>query len=123
MKDNKYPLIEIKSKGEAPTIFTEIYVDGHKLRGVRRFELKQEVGNSIPTLTVDLNALNLSTDVQTVLYQYGMSGISDISFEKDPTKDYIFSKMSELYGIDEEEARTKVYSEWNKENPSYNHEG
>lgn len=69
------PRIEIKQVDGEQGIFTEIYVDGHKLKGVRRFKLKQEVGNSIPVLTVDLNALNLSTDVRAVLMQEGYGEI------------------------------------------------
>lgn len=69
------PKIEIKQVDGKEGIFTEIYVDGHKLKGVRRFELKQEVGNSIPILTVDLNALNISTDVRAVLMQEGYGEI------------------------------------------------
>lgn len=69
------PRIEIKQSDGEQGIFTEIYVDGHKLKGVRRFELKQEVGNSIPVLTVDLNAINFSTDVRAVLMQEGYGEI------------------------------------------------
>lgn len=69
------PKIEIKQVDGKEGIFTEIYVDGHKLRGVRSFELKQEIGNCIPVLTVDLNALNLSTDLSVVLKQKGYGEI------------------------------------------------
>ena len=75
--------IEIKSVVK-DSIFTEIYIDGHKLTGVRRFELKQEVGNNVPVLTVDLNAFDLSTDVMVVkMNQYGMGEIENIEFKKD----------------------------------------
>lgn len=75
--------IEIKTVGEK-SIFTEIYVDGHKLTGVRRFELKQEVGNNMPILTVDLNALDLSTDVQILKFnQYGMGEIEELKFKSE----------------------------------------
>lgn len=77
------PKIEIKTVGENSP-FTEIFVDGHKLTGVRRFELKQDVGNDMPILTVDLNALDLSTDVMiTKFNQYGMGNIENIIFKKD----------------------------------------
>lgn len=75
--------IEIKTVGEN-SIFTEIYVDGHKLTGVRRFELKQEVGNNMPIFTVDLNALDLSTDVQILKFnQYGMGEIEELKFKSE----------------------------------------
>lgn len=74
--------IEIKSLDKDGSMFTEIYIDGHKLHGVRSFELKQEVCDSIPTLTVDLNALYLSTDLRVLeLNQKGMRGIKEIVFE------------------------------------------
>ena len=79
-----YPKIEIKTDGEAPSIFTAIYVDGHKLEGVRRFELKQELGNSLPILTVDLMALNLATDLRVLkMNHYGMGEIEDIVWKKE----------------------------------------
>lgn len=109
----KYSKIEIKSINEEGTIFTELYIDGHKIDGVRRFTLNQEVGNSIPTLTIDLNALNLKIDGQAVLYQYGMGNITDISFEEMPSKGFILKKAAEISGIDEETLRQKVLSSWN----------
>lgn len=79
------PKIEIKSKSENGSIFTEIYVDGHKLTGVRKFELKHGVGNELPTLTVDLNALKLSVDTEAILIQEGIGEI-DINFKDFPKK-------------------------------------
>ena len=72
----KTPKIEIRQVDGEKEIFTEILVDGHKLEGVRSFELKQEVGNSIPILSVDLNALDLSTDLK--LLQVNQKGIGEI---------------------------------------------
>lgn len=75
--------IEIKTVGE-DSPFTAIYVDGHRLTGVRRFELKQDVGNNLPILTVDLNALDLSTDVQILKFnQYGMGEIEELKFKSE----------------------------------------
>lgn len=76
------PKIEIKTiNGEKGSIFTEIYVDGHQLRGVRRFKLEQGAGNSIPILTVDLNALNISTDTMALMFQEGY-GEMEIKFKE-----------------------------------------
>lgn len=47
MKTSK---IEIRQVNGNEGIFTEILVDGHKLEGVRSFELKQGVGDSVPIL-------------------------------------------------------------------------
>lgn len=84
------PHIEIKSKEHDGngTIFMEIFVDGHKLTGVRRFELKADVGNSLPILTVDLNAIDLAVDTQLLrLNHYGLGEIKDIIFKNDPSED------------------------------------
>ncbi len=122
--DVNFSKIEIKSIDvENGSAFAEIYIDGNKLKGVRRFELKQEVGNNFPILTIDLNALNISVDSKVLLFQYGMSNITDISFRDTPNRDFIFSKISEQYGIDEAELRKRVLDEWEKENPSHKSEG
>lgn len=79
MKNQK---IEIRQCNGEQGIFTEILVDGHKLNGVRSFELKQGVGDSIPILTIDLNALYLSTDLPVLLVnQKGMGEIESIKFK------------------------------------------
>lgn len=84
--------IEIRQCNGEQGIFTEILIDGHKLHGVRRFELKQEVGNDIPILTVDLNALNLSTDLKVIqVNQQGVGQIENIKF-KDSEMPIQFSK-------------------------------
>lgn len=68
--------IEIRQVEREQGIFTEILVDGHKIEGVRSFELKQGVGDSTPILSIDLNALNLSTDLK--MFQVNQKGIGEI---------------------------------------------
>ena len=68
--------IEIHQVEQEQGVFTEILVDGHRLEGVRSFELKQGVGDSVPVLSIDLNALNLSTDLK--LLQVNQKGIGEI---------------------------------------------
>lgn len=68
MKTSK---IEIKSK-EKGTPFTELYVDGKKVNGVRSLEFKHS-SNTIPTLTVDLSAMDISIDCEAVMYQKGFN--------------------------------------------------
>ncbi len=78
----KTPKIEIRQVEQEQGVFTEILVDGHKLEEVRSFELKQGVGNSVPILSIDLNALNLSTDLQTLhVNQKGIGEIESIKFK------------------------------------------
>lgn len=82
MKTSK---IEIRQVEREQGIFTEILVDGHKLEGVRSFELKQGVGDSTPILSIDLNALNLSTDLQMLqVNQKGIGEIEGIKFKDLP---------------------------------------
>lgn len=80
-----FPRIEIKSKGFGKegndSIFTDIFVDGHKLRGVRSFELKKDSANSVPILTLDLNALDLSVDCQMLLRHKGFLKDMEIIFK------------------------------------------
>lgn len=81
----KVSKIEIRQVEGKKGIFTEILVDGHKLEGVRSFELKQGVGNSVPILSIDLNALNLSTDLQMLqVNQKGIGEIEGIKFKDFP---------------------------------------
>lgn len=81
----KTPKIKIRQVDSEKGIFTEILVDGHKLEGVRSFELKQGVGNSVPILSIDLNALNLSTDLQMLqVNQKGIGEIEGIKFKDLP---------------------------------------
>lgn len=81
----KTPKIEIRQVDGEKGIFTEILIDGHKLEGVRSFELKQGAGNSVPILSIDLNALNLSTDLQMLqVNQKGIGEIEGIKFKDLP---------------------------------------
>lgn len=54
--------IEIRQV-EGEKIFTEICIDGHKIDGVRGYELRQSrVG--LPVLTIDLNAFDIAVDLR-----------------------------------------------------------
>lgn len=82
MKKSK---IEIRQVDGECGIFTEILVDGHKLEGVRSFELKQGVGDSEPILSIDLNAFDLSTDLRVLkVNQNGVGEIEGIKFKDNP---------------------------------------
>jgi hypothetical protein len=81
-KENLMAKIEIRQVDGEHGIFTEVLIDGHKIDGVRRFTLNQGVGDGIPTLTLDLNALNLATDMRMVrIMQEGLGEIESIKFK------------------------------------------
>lgn len=58
--------IEIRQVDGEKGIFTEILIDGHKIDGVRSYELKQK-GAGVPILTIDLNAFDIATDLKVLL--------------------------------------------------------
>jgi hypothetical protein len=75
--------IEIRQVDGEKGIFTEILIDGHKIDGVRSFMLKQGVGDDVPTMTLDLNALELATDMKMLrIRQEGLGEIESINFKK-----------------------------------------
>ena len=87
-RESKASKIEIRQVDGEQGIYTEILIDGHKLNGVRSYKLEQGVGNSIPTLTVDLNAFDFSTDVRIVkMNQAGYAGIESITFKAEEGED------------------------------------
>lgn len=71
--------IEIRQV-EGEKIFTEICIDGHKIDGVRGYELKQDKAG-FPVLTIDLNAFDIATDLRTLqLNQKYVGTIESIRF-------------------------------------------
>ena len=75
--------IKIRQVDGEKGIFTEILIDGHKIDGVRSFMLKQGVGDDVPTMTLDLNALELATDMKMLrIRQEGLGEIESINFKK-----------------------------------------
>ena len=67
--------IEIKTDGA----FSQIFIDGKKLNGVRNYKLEHAAGEA-PTLTLDLNAFDLTVDGQMLLMQKGVGEI-DVSIK------------------------------------------
>jgi hypothetical protein len=71
--------IEIRQV-EGEKIFTEICIDGHKIDGVRGYELKQDKAG-FPVLTIDLNAFDIATDLRALqLNQKYVGTIESIKF-------------------------------------------
>lgn len=84
--------IEIRQVDGEKGVFTEILIDGHKLNGVRKFELKHCCGDLIPTLTIDLNAFELSTDMKYLkVNQECVGEIESIKF-RHSDKPFYFGK-------------------------------
>lgn len=74
--------IEIRQCNGEQGVFTELLIDGHKINGLRSFELKQLPGNNIPILTIDLNAMDFATDTPILRFrQEGMGEIESIKFK------------------------------------------
>lgn len=77
--------VEIKTKKGSSGAFTEIYIDGQKLRGVRNYKLEHNAGE-VPILTLELNALDISVDEEALLFNsvYGEIEIKvkDTGYEK-----------------------------------------
>lgn len=80
MKENKHPKIEITTS-KSGGAFTEIFLDGHKIPGVRSYKLEHGAENSLPILTLDLNALNLSVDVPVFMIRDAEMGAMKIEFD------------------------------------------
>ena len=71
--------IEIRQV-EGEKIFTEICIDGHKIDGVRGYELRQDRAG-FPVLTIDLNAFDVATDLRTLQLNQKYAGdIESIRF-------------------------------------------
>lgn len=75
--------IRIQTQEGGGGIFSEVFLDGQKLRGVRSYRLEQKVGDNFPILTVDLNALDLTVDGRLLLYQKGKGNIEKIVFKEE----------------------------------------
>ncbi len=67
--------IKIKTDGA----FSQIFIDGKKLNGVRNYKLEHAAGKA-PILTLDLNAFDLTVDGQMLLMQKGVGEI-DVSIK------------------------------------------
>lgn len=92
-KGVKMSKIEIRQV-EGEKIFTEICIDGHKIDGVRSYELKQDRAG-FPVLTIDLNAFDIATDLRTLqLNQKYVGDIESIRF-KDGYEAHFGSRVSE----------------------------
>lgn len=73
--------VEIRQSENERGIFTEIFVDGHKINGIRSYELKQKAGCA-PILTIDLNAFDIATDLKMLTIKQDTIGeIESIKFK------------------------------------------
>lgn len=61
--------VEIRSCGNSdePSATTELYLNGHKLNGVRSYRLEQSAGN-LPRLILDLTVLRVSVDSNVTMF-------------------------------------------------------
>lgn len=70
--------------------FTEVFIDGQKIKGVRRLEFTHGAGGK-PILKLDLNALDLSVDGKILLYDLNSAQGMDLRLlpENLPEEDLI----------------------------------
>ena len=79
---SEFPKIEIKTIGDAPSLFTEVLSDGHKISGVRSAKYENSVPDMVPTVTLELIALDTSIDSPVCHLKFGDMGIKSIEFEE-----------------------------------------
>lgn len=79
---SKFPKIEIKTIGDEPSLFTEVLIDGHKISGVCSVKYENSVPDRIPTVTLELIALDTSIDSPVSHLNFGDMGIKSIEFEE-----------------------------------------
>lgn len=79
---SEFPKIEIKTKGNAPSLFTEVFIDEHKISGVRSVKYENSVEDKVPTVTLELIALDTSIDSPVSHLNFGDMGIKSIEFEE-----------------------------------------
>lgn len=82
-EESRFPRIEIRNKKQGSP-FTEIFINGHKLKGVRGYKMEHRAGQP-PTLTLEINALNITVDEPALLFAEGFGEI-EINF-KEPSED------------------------------------
>lgn len=59
-KRKNYQRIELKTCEDSP-VFSELYIGGQKIEGVRSLELIHKAGD-LPRLKIDINAMNIAID-------------------------------------------------------------
>lgn len=67
-----YSELKIKTS-DTGSLGTEIFIDGHKIKGVRKYTLVHEPGQ-IPILQLDLNAFDLDIEEPAVITRQDYMG-------------------------------------------------
>lgn len=81
-----YSKIEIKTIGETPSMTTEVLIDGKEIHGIRSLSYENNAWDKVPTLTLELNALDVSIDSDCVNLEIGkMGSVSKLIFEDGET--------------------------------------
>ena len=78
--------IEIKSKdnGGNGSVFTEVFLDGKQVRGVKGIRFENSVNNKVPIVTIDLAGLDVSIDSTLFKLRHeGFGAIKSIEFEEE----------------------------------------
>ena len=78
--------IEIKSKetGGNGSVFTEVFLDGKQIHGVKEIRFENSVNDRLPIVTIDLVGLDVSIDsTHFELRHEGFGAIKSIEFEEE----------------------------------------
>ena len=78
--------IEIKSKetGGNGSVFTEVFLDGKQIHGVKAIRFENSVNNQVPIVTIDLAGLDVSIDSSLFKLRHeGFGAIKSIEFEEE----------------------------------------
>lgn len=67
-EEKHYPNVRIETDA-TNGICSRIYIDGHEIEGVRGYKLEHDACG-MPTLTLNLNALDVSVDTKRVKLQH-----------------------------------------------------
>lgn len=78
-----YSKIEIKTKGTPPSCLTEVFVNGHKIKGCQSATYHVDCESKVPYLDLRLMALDIAIDAELVQLRESQLGvIKEIVFDE-----------------------------------------
>lgn len=82
-KDKRFSNVKIRTiNGDAGRPFTEVFIDGRKIYGVRSVTMNHDSNkNLVPTITLELNALDFDIDGTYLVQTEKYGDIKSITFD------------------------------------------